>query len=83
MTPITEPRKVLHRLRNQHGARSPAGSRCSTAIENLQNAERAETSEMREKLLARALATLTEIAMIKNGAPAHTQIRPKGSDDHQ
>jgi len=77
MTDITEARKQLIALRNEHKADSPIGSRCSIAIEQMQNAEKAETPELREKLLFALVATLAEIAAIKHGAPATTQIRPR------
>lgn len=80
MTDITEARRWLIALRNEVGADSPIGSRASRAIEQLQNAEKAETPELREKLLFALVATLAEIAAIKHGAPASTQIRPR---DHQ
>lgn len=77
MTDITEARKQLITLRNEFKADSPIGSRASRAIEQLQNAERAETPDLREKLLFALVATLAEIAAIKHGAPASTQIRPR------
>jgi hypothetical protein len=77
MTDITEARKQLIALREEYGASSPIGSRASRAIEQLQNAEKAETPELREKLLFALVATLAEIAAIKHGAPADTQIRPR------
>lgn len=80
MTDITEARKQLIALRNEVKADSPIGHRCSRAIEQLQNAEKAETPELREKLLFALVATLAEISAIKHGAPATTQIRPR---DHQ
>jgi len=77
MTDITDARKQLIALRNEHKADSPIGSRCSQAIEQLQNMEKPEFAHVREKLQAQALATLSEIHAIKHGAPADTQIRPR------
>ena len=78
MTDISAPRKQLMILRDEHGPASHIGSRCSLVIENLQNAEKPDTTpQLREMLLARAVATLAEIAAIKHGAPASTQIRPR------
>jgi hypothetical protein len=76
MNSITRARQQLIALRNKVGAETPIGSRCSLAIEQLQNAEKAETPQRREYLLCGLVATLAELAAIKNGAPADTQIRP-------
>jgi len=77
MSGLASARRQLIALRVKHKADSPIGSRCSQAIEQMQNAEKAETPELREKLLFALVATLAEIAAIKHGAPADTQIRPK------
>lgn len=80
MTDITEARKKLIEMRMAAGASSPIGSRCSLAIEQLQNAGKPEFEHRRQELHAQALATLSELSAIKAGGRADTQIRPR---DHQ
>lgn len=75
MSGLASARRQLIALRVKHKADSPIGSRCSTAIELLQNIEKPEFAPRTALLRGSLKATLTEIAQIQAGGSSNAQVR--------